>query len=92
MRAFIVAEGTEVRALRTGAAGAVTAEEQVTKREAMFFLEDITVDPMGHVGISHLGNTIGAAYAEAGWYGFRLPRNAHGYETMLVPADKVDVR
>lgn len=90
MRAFIVPAGTPAVALRNGPA-MVEQDSVTTRREAMYFLEDVTVDPLGRVGAGPVGVTLGAAYAAGGWYGFRLPTNPRGYSTLLVRAEHVTI-
>lgn len=86
MKLFRVPVGTKARALRdTGTI--VVAEEVTLNRTAIYEREELAVDPI-HPGD---GPTIGDAYANAGWYGFRLPTNARRYSVLLVRAQDVQV-
>jgi len=72
MKLFEVKKGTEVRAIRDGREWYPgNFEVRVTKKDHVFDLEEIRVDPVGQVG-SHKGHrkTLGGAYAESGYYGF----------------------
>lgn len=93
MKAFIVPEGVKVAVIKKGKEWYDdNFEHKVTNKESMFFVEDITVDPVGRLGI-HRGfvNTVGGMYAKDGFYGFSLSANSQNYETMLVHASDVEV-
>lgn len=84
MVALEVKKGTKGQIIRDGQewTGNNFREFETTK-DLLFFAEEIAIDPLfklGQVGT----NTIGAAWALAGWYGFRR----QGY-VLLVPFDDV---
>ena len=71
-------------------------EDFVTKKETMFFREDIVIDPVGKMGC-HRGYkaTVGGQYAQAGYYGFQpidWKKNKRSKWILLVPANKVMCR
>ena len=67
-------------------------EEKTTNKEKMFFIEDVRIDPLGHVGCGPQNTkVIGGAYAEAGYYGFQLPKNSEDYDVMIVHMEDVEV-
>lgn len=84
MRAFIIKEGTEVIAVNFKKSSSATLDKKIVKKETMYFLEDIGVDPIGKVGVGPNHNSIGGRWARQGYYGFKLPENSQGYELMLV--------
>ena len=79
---------TKVKAMKHDA----RTDDVTMKRDEMYFVEDIRVDPIGKAGLGPVGPTIGAEYARKGWYGFALPKNSKGYELLLVPASAVEVK
>ena len=86
MLALNVAKGTKGLVIKDGkewvAPNFIT---HTTTRDLMFFVEDIRIDPLGHVGCGPQDvATIGGAYAKGGWYGFERD----GY-ILLVGADDV---
>jgi hypothetical protein len=78
MIAFVVPAGIEVIAVKSG----VDADAKVTKtkRESMFFREDVRIDPRG---------SLGPRCNE--YYGFQLKANREGWEVMLVHMSQVKV-
>jgi hypothetical protein len=70
MRAFEVSAGTRARILNNANP---QGQDQIVTTRALYFEEDVTVDPLGKMGLGPVGPTIGAAYASAGWYGFKVP-------------------
>jgi hypothetical protein len=105
---FIVPKGTEVSVVNfrrtVGVVTQVKTAEALIPKEAAFMLEDILVDPLGHVGIDHpdrsrvldAGTGLGFKWAAAGLYGFSLlvgPGAGLGLkgEILLVRMDRVEV-
>jgi hypothetical protein len=88
MRAFEIKTGTIVSVIKEGKEWyGPNFEEHETTKDNLFFLEEIAIDPMGHVGTGPQHRvTIGGAYAKAGYYGFLRD----GWY-MLVPMDKVNI-
>jgi hypothetical protein len=91
---FVVSAGTPVK-VHDNSRGSYgySTEDRVTKRELSFTLEDVRIDPVGQVGRSRGGVTIGSAWAEAGWYGFGYEDGPCGHKgwMVLVPASAVRV-
>ena len=79
MKLFEVKKGTEVHVMFEGPAMPLT-EPKTMKRDMLFELEDVTIDPLHpeQLGV----RTIGNCYARAGWYGFRLHKCGK-YRTLL---------
>jgi hypothetical protein len=73
MRAFEIKEGTEVLVHdnESGWDPHYLTEKHTTKRDLIFFEEDVEIDPLGKMGIGPFGVTVGAMYAENGCYGFK---------------------
>jgi len=72
MRAFEVKKGTIVNVIAEGKEWfSYNFEEHECQKDNLFFVEDICVDPLGHVGCRPNEQNIGGAYAKAGYYGFR---------------------
>ena len=73
MRAFAINAGTPCHVIREGAEW--TADNFLShefEKNAMFFREDIVVDPVGKIGCHRgLPSTIGGLYAINGFYGFK---------------------
>lgn len=87
MRAFEVPALTPVLVIRDGKEWrAPNIVNYVTRKSQTFFIEEMIVDPLGHVGCGPNDVTIGGAYAAAGYYGFR--RNGFA---LLVGLDLVTV-
>ena len=86
---FNVKQGTAIKVHedKPGYSPSYDVEDRNLKRDLIFGVEDICIDPVGRVGC-HRGmtNVIGGAWAEAGFYGFTF-RNF----TILVPATSVEV-
>jgi hypothetical protein len=91
MRAFLIAEGTKVKAIKFNGLAQPQIEEKVIKEETMYFLEDIAIDPIGKVDCGPQHNTIGGDWARKGFYGFKLPANKSGYDIILVHSNEVEV-
>ena len=87
MRAFEVKKGTVVQVIKEGREWATpNFIERECKKDNLFFLEDIRIDPIGKLGPMPGGVTIGGHYAHLGYYGFERD----GY-IMLVHSAKVIV-
>ena len=85
MIALEVKEGTEGKVIREGKEWhGSNFKAHTTTKDLMFFAEDIVIDPLGHIGPSPNGVTVGGTWAKAGWYGFYR----EGWY-LLVPFDKV---
>jgi len=84
VRAFIVKEGTSVIAVNSKKYSSTILDNKIIKKETMYFLEDIRVDPIGKVGEDPNHDSIVDRWARQGYYGFELPENSQGYELMLV--------
>jgi len=91
VRAFLVKKGTEVTAVNFKQSSSSKLDKKVIKRDTMYFIEDIGVDPLGKVGAGPNSNTIGGQWARQGLYGFKLPENTQGYELMLVHGADIEV-
>lgn len=86
---FKVKAGTKVIAVpRSSYAvnGWLKMEKKVTKKEADYFREDISIDPFNPGGAF---KTIGHYYAKLGYYGFQL--KSKDWDTMLVHMNDVEV-
>lgn len=92
MKAFIIEKGTEVIAINYKKDASSSMDKKVMKDNIMYFIEDIKIDPVGMIG-SHKGDlsTIDGQFARGGFYGFKLPVNKSGYETVLVHMSDVTV-
>lgn len=101
MRMFIIPKGTEVSVVKFEV-GRLAAIPVRTVLEASFFLEDVTIDPLGHVGCGPVGAGIGNLWAQMVLMGFRLPKasalaflppefRASGWQEVLVPMGSVEV-
>lgn len=86
MRAFQIAAGTKVKAIGAKQEWLpANFHDCTTTRSRTFFLEDVVIDPLQTV-TQHGPKTVGAAWEEAGWYGFR-----EGDHIILAPLDKVQI-
>jgi hypothetical protein len=97
---FIVPKGTAVFVVnfqRTlGVVTHTSADHVPLPKKAAFMLEDVLIDPLGHVGTGPEGKAIGNEWAAAGLYGFSLivgPGADLGLkgEILLAPMDRVEV-
>jgi hypothetical protein len=91
VRAFLIKKGTEVTAVNFKQSSSYKLDKKVIKRDTMYSIEDIGVDPLGKVGAGPNSNTIGGQWARQGLYGFILPENTQGYELMLVHGTDIEV-
>jgi hypothetical protein len=105
MRAFTIKAGTDVHMIPrdTYAVSGFhpsRVKPYTTEKDKMFFIEDMIIDPLGHVGTGPQHKvTIGGYYAERGWYGFALAdphEYPHGdpdsrWYAVLVPMTEVEV-
>lgn len=90
MIAFVVAEGIEVKVIQDGKEwSGNNFKPRVTKKEHVFFAEDLIVDPLGLCVMACKPGcvTVGSGWASKGWYGFQRD----GY-AMMVPGHLVVVR
>ena len=69
---FFIPAGTDVRVVKNGKDWSPNNVKMCkTKHDNVFDKEQVVVDPVGKLGTNREnGNTIGGAYAKAGWYGF----------------------
>jgi len=87
MKMFKVAQGTKVVVIKSGAEWYTkNFVDHSTKNENLFAMEEIVIDPVGKLGPSKNGVTVGGAWAAAGYYGFERD----GY-ILLATLDKVEV-
>ncbi len=88
MIAFIIPAGTKALVIKVGQEWyGQNFRSHTTRRENMFFREDVVVDPIGTIG-SHRGHakTVGGSFASRGYYGFRDDNSSM---ILLVPASEV---
>lgn len=84
---FEVKQGTEVKVIKDGVEWySQNFRTWITKKDNLFDKEEMIIDPtfIASWCPPKGGVTVGSAYAEAGYYGFR----SQGY-AILVPASKV---
>ncbi|WAB25108.1 hypothetical protein M3_0157 [Lysinibacillus phage vB_LfM_LysYB1] len=91
MKAFVLEVGTKAKAVKFNGLQQPVIEDKVIKKETMYFLEDLQVDPIGKHGAGPQHNTIGGDWARKGYYGFQLPKNSKGYDLLLVHSNDVIV-
>lgn len=96
MKLFLIPAGTDTKVIRGGKEWfSHNFEAHTTRLDNTFPLEQLIVDPVGKVGASRGGVTVGSAYAEAGYYGFADEAyiSSHGRRgfAMLVPGNRVEV-
>ena len=83
---FKVTSGTGVMVIREGLEWLDrNLIDHTTERDGLFEFSELIVDPQGRSGCGPHHSTIGGAYAQLGYYGFRR----HGW-AMIVPAALVE--
>lgn len=100
MRGFFVPAGAQVYLSRQGtfkAARLVNASldpkfviRYTTKKDRVFFTEDIVMDPVGKIGDNRESQTFGGNLARAGWYGFKFEGSAK-YDLVFIHMSWVKV-
>lgn len=90
MKAFIIEKGTPIFSVKMNGRAIPVIEEQVMKEQKLYFLEDITVDPIGKHGLSH-DNKLVSRFANEGYYGFKLSENSKGFDFILVSSQYIEV-
>jgi hypothetical protein len=97
---FIVPKGTAVFVVNfqrtAGVISNIKTAHIVLPKGAAFDLEDMVIDPLGHVGTGPCGAGIGNEWAAAGLYGFSLLVGVGANlglkgEILLAPMDRVEV-
>ena len=91
MIAFTIKAGTKARALRDSGNG-VRIEEVTLKADAMYFAEDVLLDPSRATLQDLAGPTILASHGRLGYMAFRLPANSRGFSTLFVNVMAVEAR
>lgn len=93
MRFFKVPAGTLVRTIKVN--DEWYSKSETTSRDTFFEVEDIRIDPMGHVGVGpQYFKTVGGVWAKLGYYGFKImasPTSEVEWGTMLVYRGAVEV-
>jgi hypothetical protein len=89
MRAFVVEKGVKGWAMKDD--GAFILKEKEMKCEKMYFLEDIVLDPIGHIEGSIGDKVLENDLRSEGYFGFRLGENKEGWAFLFVRADNVIV-
>lgn len=84
MKNFLIKQNTEVLAVSYSKEAPSSIEAKKTNKEVIYSLEDVQVDPVGKLGSHKESVSLGGQFARDGFYGFKLPNNKKGYETMLV--------
>lgn len=89
-----VKEGARVKVVKWDRNSFPQIYERNTKRFSVYDIEDLAVDPTGvsrhHASIPQHTTTVGGDWAAKGYYGFRLPKNAAGWDIMLVSPQDVE--
>ena len=92
MRAWLVKEGTKVISVKISGLAQPKMKEQTIKKETMYFEEDVVIDPVGKFGVGPQHQaTIGGKFAKQGYYGFKIPNNKEGWDTLLVHVNNIIV-
>lgn len=92
MKAFVVNKGAQVFAVDFSNPLNHKIEKKKIKRESLYFLEDVQVDPAGSVGVGPAHHSLGGSWAAEGFYGFSLPVNDQGYDLMLVHSKDLSIQ
>lgn len=87
MRAFQIRRGTEIQVMKLDG----SVEAKTMKRDELYEIEDVVIDPLGHVGQGPQDKSIGGEYARGGFYGFNLPANRAGYMVLITKVENVRV-
>ena len=94
MLAITVRQGTRIKVLATETTNLGDERCFTTKREHMFFREDIVADPRGNLGTFKPGDHTTAGFlARSGFYGFRLSGGEWGrFEGQILFAKQRDLQ
>lgn len=84
MKGFLLEKGTPVIAAKRKEDGTLEVEPKVIKKEIMYFLEDLIIDPL-HPS----DNPCEKHYAQHGFYGFQLTGRTKGYDLIICHSSNI---
>lgn len=84
MKGYSIRKGTPVLAAKRDEKGNLIVEPVVTKKDVLYTLEDLAIDPMFAVEpMSAKDSQFERHFGQRGFFGFKLNPNSKGYELLI---------